>query len=374
MNIRDSAKQAIYVRTTTHEVPCQMISPGGTKLDVILEKQLRGMELDASQYTKIPARRRRIEVQIADLSFYEHAFERYKQAFQAHKSIPLKIQTEIKTYVEQCEYTYKYIDSCKPNSQSERGDADARKLYGAELIRTKLALFKTVNHLRRWIESHNNWQLPDIPANPLPIEELLGRLLRPSKSSTHTGSKRRGTRPTTQEHTEQVQTYGLQLQGLFPNKTGDSKPTILGWSVFDEGCHWYRSPDPSEPSESDNDDDDDGWDDETESEDSRKSWSHGSHTPSELSYDADTPPWDSGEDRNDDEQNDDYSDDSDAPDEEEDPPPNPDDAWEDDINSEYGSSGSYHDYEQEARDAEEAMYAAMHAIDHQRHHGEEGGI
>jgi hypothetical protein len=210
MNTRDAAKADIYVHRDTHEVPCERILPGLPSLNVVSEKAFG--RRDASLYTRIPARPRRIEVQIADLGFLLRTFSVYIHDCEQNVAISPSRQVAIIGYLTQCEYTYKYIDSVI--SQADRHDPPRVQKYAHELIRQKILLFNEVHSQMRWIERHNNWKLPEVPVHAPRYEDLIPR------------SRFRQAMP-------------IMSQCLFPQGIDAHKPVTLGWSTEDETCHWF---------------------------------------------------------------------------------------------------------------------------------------
>ena len=133
MYVRDADKQAIYVRKTTHEVPCRRISPGQSRLDVVMGRKFKG---DVSQYTMIPTCKRKIEVQIEDLTFLSDELHRYEKALDSGETIASDEHYRIMQDIVQGEYSYKYINSVV--SQSNRHDSRALIMYDQDLIDTKV--------------------------------------------------------------------------------------------------------------------------------------------------------------------------------------------------------------------------------------------
>ena len=170
MHVRDADKQAMYVLKTSHEVPCRRISAKGTKLTVVMERQLKGRRRSASQYTMVPARERKIEVQIEDLTFMLHELTVYEAALDSGETIVLDEHYRIMQDIAQAEYSYKYIDSVV--SQSNRHDSASQKAYGQHLIDAKIALFHEVHAVMHRIRHRNGWRLPVVVKRPSAYEEV----------------------------------------------------------------------------------------------------------------------------------------------------------------------------------------------------------
>jgi hypothetical protein len=170
MHVRDADKQAMYVLKTSHEVPCRRISAKGTTLTVLMERQLKGRRHSASQYTMIPARERKIEVQIEDLTFMLHELTVYEAALNSGETIVLDEHYRIMQDIAQAEYSYKYIDSVV--SQSNRHDSASQKAYGQHLIDAKITLFREVHTVMHRIRHRNGWRLPAVVKRPSAYEEV----------------------------------------------------------------------------------------------------------------------------------------------------------------------------------------------------------
>jgi hypothetical protein len=167
MNARDADKQGMYVKKTSHEVPCQRISPEPSTLDVVMERQFKG---DASQYTMIHARDRKIEVQIEDLTFLSYELLRYEQALDSGEPITPDEHYRIMQEIAQGEYSYKIIEVLA--SQSNRGDSSALKVYGQNLIDTKVSLFHSTHCIMRRIMHRNGWILPTVAKGSSHYEDV----------------------------------------------------------------------------------------------------------------------------------------------------------------------------------------------------------
>jgi hypothetical protein len=158
----DSLKQAMYVKKDTFERPCERISSKPTKeLEVVLENDFKKLTVDATQYHKIDALRRKIEVQIQDLEFLDQLFSKFIDDYTQRKKITKDRTQKIIEYLAQAAYTYKINESIR--SQSTRNDTTKRKKYGQELIDKKKDLFIGVQILVYRIMSDKNWKFPPIP-------------------------------------------------------------------------------------------------------------------------------------------------------------------------------------------------------------------
>jgi hypothetical protein len=162
----DSTKQAIYVRTDTCEVPFQRISQE-TALEVIY-KQAWGKLTPAEQdeYFKVDALRRKIDVQITDLTFLIDTFKNYISNYEHGTPIAESTTRDIKKYLAQAMYTYKPNDCV--NSQSDKTDSHDKRIVGSgqALIDHKIKLYYDVKHYMGQIMHHNKWTFPPDPDLP----------------------------------------------------------------------------------------------------------------------------------------------------------------------------------------------------------------
>jgi hypothetical protein len=159
----DAKKQGIYVRTDTCEVPFQRISKE-TELDVIYKQAWEKMtptEQDA--YFEVGAVRRKIDVQITDLTFLIDKFKNYISNYEHGKSNTESTTRDIKKYLAQAMYTYKDNDCV--NSQSDKKDSHNNRIVGSgqALIDHKTELFLEVKQYMGKIMHHNKWNFPDNP-------------------------------------------------------------------------------------------------------------------------------------------------------------------------------------------------------------------
>ena len=165
----DAKKQAIYVRSDTCEVPFQRISPN-TELKVIYEqayKKLKPTEKDA--YFKVDALRRKIDVQITDLTFLIETFKKYISNYEHGQPIAESTTRDIKKYVAQAMYTYQENDCV--NSQSDKKDSHNKLIIGSgqALIDRKTELYFDVKQYMAKIMHHNKWNFsrkPDLKWTP----------------------------------------------------------------------------------------------------------------------------------------------------------------------------------------------------------------
>jgi hypothetical protein len=175
MNIRDSAKYGLLVDKRTHEPLCERIEPGPSRVDIFSEfdiklRHLKPPNLPEEYITRIPARKRRIEVQIEDLEFLLREFEKFEKQLQSNISIPPERYQKMMKCVAHGEYSYKYNDGCI--SQADTKDTAERKEFGKELIMKKTKLFYAVHHIMYRIEDLCHWKMADVIKHPDALERL----------------------------------------------------------------------------------------------------------------------------------------------------------------------------------------------------------
>lgn len=153
-NGRDASRQAVYVKRKTWGTPCKRISlESANNLQVLLQKEFDALTPnEKSEFTKIHALLRRIEVQIEDLKFFSVEFKQYLTDCRSNKSIDDARTRQMKVYMGQFEYRYKLNEDIKYNAQN--------------LINTKIRLFTEVHELAFKIKELKHWKLEPIEDAP----------------------------------------------------------------------------------------------------------------------------------------------------------------------------------------------------------------
>lgn len=163
----DATKRGMYVRTDTCEEPFKRISID-TELKVMYEHEFEKLTpTEQDKYFKVDALRRKIDVQIKDLTFLIETFKKYISGYVGGGSIPESTTRDIKKYIEQAIYTYK-INDCVV-SQSDAKDSPEQIEDGLQRIQQKTRLFFEVKSHIGNIMRHNKWTFPpdpNLPWNP----------------------------------------------------------------------------------------------------------------------------------------------------------------------------------------------------------------
>jgi hypothetical protein len=156
----DAKKKAIYVKTDTCHKPFTRISHE-EHLKVIFGPQYKLLENEEERhkYFEVHPLRRKIEVQIEDLTFLTEIFDEYIKNYTEGITITESTTLKIKMYLAQAWYTYRVNDCIW--SQSCHGDTDEKIQEGNRLIRHKIQLFTRVKQEQiPQIMQHNNWTEP----------------------------------------------------------------------------------------------------------------------------------------------------------------------------------------------------------------------
>lgn len=173
MNTRDSAKHGLFVDKRTHEPLCERIKRGPSKVRIFTEDgtgHSNVLNLPDEYCTKIPARKRRIQVQIEDLELLLRECKLFVKEIKSGISIPPERLKRIMKYIAHGEYSYKYNDCCI--SQAEVKDTAERKKFGHDLILRKTELYHEVHHIMRAIEKHCHWEMEAVVKHPDKYEPL----------------------------------------------------------------------------------------------------------------------------------------------------------------------------------------------------------
>lgn len=155
----DAQKQAIYVKTDTCHTPFTRISHE-KHLKVIFAQQYLALNHEEQRaYFKVDHLRRKIDVQIEDLTFLAGIFDEYIKNYTKGNTIAASTTLEIKRYLAQAWYTYREDDCIR--SQSSAGDTALKIQEGKDRIKKKIELFSRVKEkLIPQIMRHNNWTVP----------------------------------------------------------------------------------------------------------------------------------------------------------------------------------------------------------------------
>jgi hypothetical protein len=178
----DAKKQAIYVKTDTCHKPFTRISHE-RHLKVIFGRKYFALDPEEQRaYFKVDPLRRKIDVQIEDLTFLAQIFGEYIDNYTKDRVIAESTTRDIKRYLAQAWYTYRVNDCIL--SQSCAGDTPLKKKEGEDRIKRKIDLFLRVKEdLIPQIMQHNNWTAPldlhlpwhpHVPYNPANLHEELG--------------------------------------------------------------------------------------------------------------------------------------------------------------------------------------------------------
>lgn len=173
MNTRDSAKRGLFVEKSTHEILCEKMQSGRSKVRIFSECVGGHSELkkfSENKFTVIPARKRRIEVQIEDLKSLLRECTVFVEELKSGILIPPQRYERMKHNIAHGEYSYKYNDCCI--SQAEKRDTAERKQFGDLLIKQKTELYHEVHHIMKAIEEHCHWKMEAVVKHPDKFEPL----------------------------------------------------------------------------------------------------------------------------------------------------------------------------------------------------------
>lgn len=231
MNTRDSAKRGLFVDKGTHELLCKRIQKGPSKVRIFSEGVRGRSNIDnKNDFTVIPARKRRIEVQIEDLKSLLHECKVFVQELKSGISIPPQRYKTMMHFISHGEYAYKYNDCCI--SQADKTDTEERKQFGEELIHQKTLLFHEVHHIMKAIEKHCHWEMEAVVKHPDKYEPLdvVPRKRKLLAVVPHT-YKRSQTVSNMKDSIVNKKQIGCMMNSI-PQSSIESKPITIGGNAY----------------------------------------------------------------------------------------------------------------------------------------------